>query len=245
MTPRRAPALTLPRIPPRVAFTPNNRSIAAALWSHRAASNIGASIKATLRQKGASMLNRTTTTLSIVVLAAGIAVASSAQAHSSCTPAHLLSVLRQVEAQCGRAKVVSGHRPGARIRGTRRVSQHSFCNGKNGAIDAVFANRACAVSALRKTNYTILTYRRSAHIHIGTDGWGHGRTRVAQQPAARSRSARRASARSAYAQHRTSRSAYRKRANGRVASRQRGRAAQSRGQAWASTAPMWREPGYE
>ena len=75
------------------------------------------------------MLNRTTTTLSLVVFAAGVAATSQAHADSSCTPAHLLSALRQVEAQCGAAKVVSGHRAGATIRGTRRVSQHSFCNG--------------------------------------------------------------------------------------------------------------------
>jgi hypothetical protein len=202
------------------------------------------------------MLNRTTG-LSFVVLAAGLVAATPAQAHSSCTPAHLLSALRQVEAQCGRAKVVSGHRPGARIRGTRRASQHSFCNGKNGAIDAVFANRACALAALRKTNYAILTYRRSAHIHIGTDGWSRGGTRVAQRPAARDRFASRSGAsthtiharqrtsRSAHARNRTSRSAYRQRHNVRVASHRRGRAVQSRGQAWASAEPMWREPGFE
>ena len=112
---------------------------------------------------------------SIVILAAAVAASTQAQAHStSCTPAHLVSALKQVEAQCGAAKIVSAHRPGARIAGTGSVSQHSFCNGTNGAIDAVFSNRACALGALRKTNYTILTYGKSAHIHIGTDGWGHG-----------------------------------------------------------------------
>src|SRR5690606_34918647 len=114
--------------------------------------------------------------------------ATSAQAQlSNCTPSHLASALRQVEAQCGKAKVVSGYRRGAVIRGTRRASQHSFCNGTNGAVDAVFSNRACALAALRKTNYTILTYRWSPHIHVGTDGWSrHARNgkrtvRVAQQ----------------------------------------------------------------
>jgi hypothetical protein len=191
------------------------------------------------------MLNRTTTRLSTVVLAAGIAAASPAQAGSSCTPSHLLSTLRQVEAQCGRARIVSGHRPSATIRGTRRASQHSFCNGQNGAIDAVFANRGCALAALRKTKYTILTYRRSAHIHIGTDGWSRAGTRVAQRTPASSRSAgrRRASARTAYARQRTDRAAYRQ--NVRVAARRRGRAAQPSGDTWASVAPMWREPGYE
>jgi len=121
------------------------------------------------------MLTGRTTTLSLVILAAGMAAATQAQAHSSsCTPQHLVSALKQVEAECGSARIVSDYRRGATIRGTRRASQHSFCNGTNGAIDAVFSNRACALSALRKTNYTILTYGKSAHIHIGTDGWGHG-----------------------------------------------------------------------
>ena len=121
------------------------------------------------------MLTGRTIRTSIVILAAAVAASTQAQAHStSCTPAHLMSALKQVEAECGAAKIVSAHRPGARIAGTGRVSQHSFCNGTNGAIDAVFSNRACALSALRKTNYTILTYGKSAHIHIGTDGWGHG-----------------------------------------------------------------------
>ena len=135
------------------------------------------------------MLTGRTITTSLIVLAANVVAASQAQAHSSCTPAHLVNALRQVEAQCGTARIVSDHRPGATIRGTRRASQHGACNGTNGAIDAVFANRACALSALRKTNYTILTYGRSAHIHIGTDGWGNGGTRVAQRQPARVRMA--------------------------------------------------------
>jgi hypothetical protein len=129
------------------------------------------------------MLTGRTIRTSIAILAAAVAAATQAEAHStSCTPAHLVNALKQVEAQCGAAKIVSAHRPGARIAGTRRVSQHSFCNGTNGAIDAVFSNRACALSALRKTNYTILTYGKSAHIHIGTDGWRNGaNTHVARR----------------------------------------------------------------
>jgi hypothetical protein len=129
------------------------------------------------------MLTGRTIKTSIVILAAAVAAATQAQAHStSCTPAHLVSALKQVEAACGAAKIVSAHRPGARIAGTGRVSQHSFCNGTNGAIDAVFSNRACALSALRKTNYTIITYGKSAHIHIGTDGWRNGvNTNVARR----------------------------------------------------------------
>ena len=141
------------------------------------------------------MLNRTTIRISLVVMAAGFASgvgsATAAHAHSSCTPAHLVSTLREVESECGKARIVSDHRPGARIRGTRHASQHSFCNGTNGAIDAVFANRACALSALRQTTYTILTYGRSSHIHIGTDGWRSGGTRLARHHQGRVRTAAR------------------------------------------------------
>ena len=197
------------------------------------------------------MLTGRTIRTSIVILAATVAAATQAQAHStSCTPAHLVSALKQVEAQCGSAKIVSAHRPGARIAGTGRVSQHSFCNGTNGAIDAVFSNRACALGALRKTNYTIITYGKSAHIHIGTDGWRNGantnvarrttnsRVRVAsqQRSSARYASRQRGSVRTANAQwsgeqngwgdnnwsnDTSARSAYPQRARGRTASRQR------------------------
>jgi hypothetical protein len=160
------------------------------------------------------MLTGRTITTSIIILAASVAAATQAQAHSSsCTPQHLVSALKQVEAECGSAKVVSGHRPGARIRGTGRVSQHSFCDGTRGAIDAVFSNRACALAALRKTNYTILTYGSSSHIHIGTDGWGNGaNTNVARRNTTRARVASR--------QRSGTRTASRQRAGVRVAHRQ-------------------------
>ena len=141
---------------------------------------------------------------SLAILAACVATSTQAQAHSSnCTPAHLMSAFKQVEAECGSAKIISAHRPGARIRGTGHASQHSFCNGTNGAIDVVFSNRACSLSALRNTSYTIITYGRSSHIHIGTDGWRNGantnvarhnitaRTRVAARQRAGARTASR------------------------------------------------------
>jgi hypothetical protein len=120
--------------------------------------------------------------LAAIVAAPTLAAATYAQAHSSsCTPGHLSSALKQVEAECGSAKVISAHRPGARIRGTGHISQHALCDGTHGAIDAVFSNRACALNALRKTNYTIITYGRSSpHIHIGTDSWRNG-THVARR----------------------------------------------------------------
>lgn len=159
------------------------------------------------------MLTGSTRRISLAILAAVVAASTQAQAHSSnCTPGHLLSAFKQVEAQCGSAKVISAHRPGARIRGTGRVSQHSFCDGRRGAIDAVFSNRACALAALRKTNYTILTYGKSSHIHIGTDGWSRdGNARIARRNTTRARVASR--------QRTSARYASRQRAGVRVAQR--------------------------
>jgi hypothetical protein len=132
------------------------------------------------------MLTGSTRRISLAILAAivaapTVAASTRAQAHaSSCTPAHLTSALKAVEAECGSGKVISAHRPGARIRGTGHVSQHALCDGTHGALDVVFSNRACALNALRKTNYTIITYGSSSHIHIGTDGWRNG-THVARR----------------------------------------------------------------
>jgi hypothetical protein len=105
----------------------------------------------------------------------GVSIPTIAHGQSLCTPGHLLQTLRHVEAQCGKVKSWHGYRRGASIRGTRRVSQHAFCNGVNGAIDAIFSNRACAVAALRKTRYSVITYGWSPHVHFGTDAWGSGR----------------------------------------------------------------------
>ena len=91
------------------------------------------------------MLTGSTRRISLAILAAvvaapTVAATTQAQAHSSsCTPGHLASALKQVEAECGSAKVISAHRPGARIRGTGHISQHALCDGTHGAIDAVFS----------------------------------------------------------------------------------------------------------
>jgi hypothetical protein len=147
------------------------------------------------------MLSASIIRISFAILAAVVAASTPARAHSSsCTPSHLTSALKQVEAECGSAKIISAHRPGARIRGTGHVSQHASCDGTHGAIDVVFSNRACALSALRKTNYTILTYGSSSHIHVGTDGWRNGvNTNVARHNTTRARvaDARRSGVRSA------------------------------------------------
>jgi hypothetical protein len=150
------------------------------------------------------MLTGSTRRISLAILAAivaapTVAASTQAQAHSSsCTPAHLTSALKQVEAECGSGKVISAHRPGARIRGTGHVSQHALCDGTHGAIDVVFSNRACALTALRKTHYTIITYGSSSHIHIGTDGWRNG-THIARRNTVNARVAARQNTGARYA----------------------------------------------
>jgi hypothetical protein len=76
---------------------------------------------------------------------------------------------------------------------------------------------------LRKTGYTILTYGSSGHIHIGTDGWGSGRTRMAHRHPTRVRTAsrHRAKTRAAYKQRAGVRAASTQRAGVRFAQRQR------------------------
>jgi len=156
-----------------------------------------------------------TAAFALVIVAAGVAASTEGRAGPShCTPQHLVSAVRQVEAKCGSSRTVSDYRRGATIRNTGRVSQHSFCNGRNGAMDVVFTNRACALSELRKSSYTILTYTWSPHIHVGTDRLGAGATRVAQKRAAPVRTAAR--------QRAKVRVASRQRAKVRVASRHRG-----------------------
>jgi hypothetical protein len=168
------------------------------------------------------MLTGSTRRISLAIFAACVAASTQAQAHSSsCTPAHLTSALKQVEAECGSARVISAHRPGARIRGSGHVSQHALCDGTHGAIDAVFSNRACALNALRKTNYTIITYGKSSHIHIGTDGWRNG-THVARRNTVKARVASRQRASTRYASRQGTRYGSRQTTRMRVAAARRG-----------------------
>jgi hypothetical protein len=45
-----------------------------------------------------------------------------------CLPGELKSVIGQIEQRWGGVKVISTHRPGARVRGTGRPSRHANCN---------------------------------------------------------------------------------------------------------------------
>ena len=112
---------------------------------------------------------------SLAILAACVAASTQAQAHSSsCTPAHLMSALKQVEAECGSAKIISAHRPGARIRGTGHVSQHSFCNGTQRRHRCRVLQPRLRALGLAQDQLRDHDLRKVQHIHIGTDGWRNG-----------------------------------------------------------------------
>ena len=91
-------------------------------------------------------------------------VALGASTDTKCLPGSLKARLAEVQRKFGPVKVVSTHRPGAKIKGTGRTSLHASCRavdfipprGKYGAV----------VSYLKGANSGhTLTYS-SGHIHI-------------------------------------------------------------------------------
>lgn len=84
-----------------------------------------------------------------------------------CTPATLQAAFREIVSQCG-GSFNNAYRPGAIIRGTRNRSQHSYCNGRNGAVDINTRNHACARNVGRKKGFYVITYGWG--VHVGTDG---------------------------------------------------------------------------
>jgi hypothetical protein len=89
----------------------------------------------------------------------------SASTGTGCLPPVLKTRLAQIESRFGPVRVVSTHRPGARIRGTSRQSYHASCravdfippSGKKGEVLRwLYANHEGGVG-----NYTCM-----AHLHI-------------------------------------------------------------------------------
>ncbi len=74
------------------------------------------------------------------------------------------ALLARIEDRFGRVQVVSTCRPGARVRGTRKLSLHSSGN----AIDFVAGSRKREIVAwlIRNHNGGVMTYARSRHIHV-------------------------------------------------------------------------------
>jgi uncharacterized protein YcbK (DUF882 family) len=83
----------------------------------------------------------------------------------SCLPSTLKSQLSQIRSRFGSAKVVSTHRPGARINGSGRPSYHASCR----AIDLVPpTGKYKAVTRWLYANHHggVGTYTCMSHIHI-------------------------------------------------------------------------------
>ena len=177
----------------------------ALLSSHAAASTRRAFAHPELIHCGSTDVDWINQKISLAILAAIVAaptVAASTQARahsSSCTPAHLTSALKTVEAECGSGKVISAHRPGARIRGTGHVSQHALCDGtqrrhRRGVLEPrLRAHPPCARPTTRSS-----PTGSSSHIHIGTDGWRNG-THIARRNTVNARVAARQNTGARYA----------------------------------------------
>jgi uncharacterized protein YcbK (DUF882 family) len=103
-----------------------------------------------------------------IALFAAPSVAFGASTSTNCLPAALKSRLAEVRSKFGPIRIVSTHRPGAKIKGTGRTSLHASCR----AVDFVppKGKSKAVASYLRRANsgYT-LTYS-SGHIHIDTGG---------------------------------------------------------------------------
>lgn len=83
----------------------------------------------------------------------------------SCTPVPL----RTFVATWG-LRIISGHRPGAVVAGSRRRSLHSYCDGQRGAVDVRGAGRG-VISAAIALGFGIGTYSgRKNHIHLSIGG---------------------------------------------------------------------------
>lgn len=102
----------------------------------------------------------------IVLAASAFATASTASA-AGCIPGALKQRLAQISQKFGPVRVISSHRPGARIAGSGRPSYHASCR----AVDFVPTRNYGAVVAWVKANHGggIGTYSCGmSHIHIDT-----------------------------------------------------------------------------
>lgn len=119
-----------------------------------------------------------------------------ATASAECVPSELRSVINRVSSIYGPVKIISAHRPGARIAGSGRPSYHASCR----AVDIVPpSGRYAEVASWLKANHHggVGTYSGSFHhIHIDTGPsvrfhHGSGGTEVASNGGSR-RSGRKA-----------------------------------------------------
>jgi hypothetical protein len=115
---------------------------------------------------------------SVLPYTAALPPARSASTSTACLPASLKSALADVQSRFGPVEVVSTHRPGASIAGTRHRSYHSSCQ----AVDFRPARGTyAAVASYLKGSWQggVGTYS-SGHIHIDTGAnyqWHSGAAR--------------------------------------------------------------------
>jgi hypothetical protein len=112
--------------------------------------------------------------ITVAVLAASAVTIGAAEAHSSrgssgtsraCLTSAARALLSRIEQNFGRMQIVSTCRPGARIRGTGRVSRHASGN----AIDFNAGSRKGAVIRWLIANHRsggTMTYAGMSHIHV-------------------------------------------------------------------------------
>jgi uncharacterized protein YcbK (DUF882 family) len=73
------------------------------------------------------IMSRLTTSAVALAIALVFCSASAEAASESCLPGVLKSRLSQIRSKFGPIKVVSAHRPGAKIRGSGKASYHGSC----------------------------------------------------------------------------------------------------------------------
>jgi hypothetical protein len=115
--------------------------------------------------------------VTVAVIAAGALSIGAAEARSShkshgssgtsraCLTSAARSILNRIEQKFGRMQIVSTCRPGARIRGTGRISRHASGN----AIDFNAGSRKGAVVRWLIANHRsggTMTYAGMSHIHV-------------------------------------------------------------------------------
>lgn len=96
-------------------------------------------------------------------------------------PDPLKAILAKVQDSCAGFRVISGFRPGARVRGSGRPSLHGF----HQAADFVVANYSCAFTVFRREKFAggySIDPGVVHHIHSSWGGREHGRHFAHWQP---------------------------------------------------------------
>lgn len=107
--------------------------------------------------------------MKVFFLAAFLGIAPAQASSLNCTPPALREFVRY-----HKLTVVSSYRRGARIRGKRRASLHSYCDKRRGAVDVKW-KRGIIRAALSK-GFGVITYARCTHhwhIHLSVGGNEH------------------------------------------------------------------------